>query len=763
MAKITYLAKTVVVLCMAWALLLPLFGGGSWGKSLLSSWATELFPEDAKAGVPVLMLTFPVLIAGTVASLCAVTTTGSSKLQPSRYFSLLSNQRLLLVILVIFPCSVYLFSSINRHLKKMDLTTDHKLADIGNSFGMLATLALAWLLIPATQSRGPITILFGWDPITVVQIFHVWSGRIVVMGAVVHGIFHCLRLGLQSNTILTSYLFPPLGCWRHPQAYNPPVCELGSKGDCTCYEQFRVFTGLVGAIGLLLIGVSSLYRIRRNYFSSFIMLHYILTPLTFLMICIHYNRAIMYASGSLLYYLASCCPIWVEYLGKRMRRQATKLISIEKIDADSTQLHRMCVALTFEASKAAMEQYRPGFYSHLLVPNISQVAHPFTIIQVPKQPQHIRIIFRVSGHFTNALQKALCEDLEVDQSSRASASSLDALPAMYLGGLSGSGALLDQISCHDVCVIVAAGVGITPYLSLFSVLSNGDNPRSDNLDGIVRETASKSMPAKIIVHWICRDGALIDYCRNQYMDIRGENAFSNAGAASIQINIYHTGVGHHTFTYGDFVAQPKQQTSGTYCRDTSSIPGYPFDVSRYRTGSHFRKNFGFPLVFAVLAWGGLWIIWRWYLRQESDAFVGRLATVVVVTFYGLALATLTNVLWYFCAKQQDQGWSRVSTNDDMETDALEMSTYEGTKEEVTSHAALDEDDHQQQELMKVLKMYQGRPNCIEMLEGLQDGIRPALFCCAPSGLTKSLTSGVRRSLMSCSVPDVAIYQESFEI
>jgi hypothetical protein len=99
----------------------------------------------------------------------------------------------------------------------------------------------------------------------------------------------------------------------------------------------------------------------------------------------------------------------------------------------------------------------------------------------------------------------------------------------------------------------------------------------------------------------------------------------------------------------------------------------------------------------------------------------------------------------------------------METDALEMSTYEGTKEEVTSHAALDEDDHQQQELMKVLKIYQGRPNCIEMLEGLQDGIRPALFCCVPSGLTKSLTSGVRRSLMSCSVPDVAIYQESFEI
>jgi predicted ferric reductase len=765
MATITFFGKTVVILCMVWALLLPLFIGGSWGREFFSSWAKALFPEDAKAGVPVLMLTFPILIAGCVASLCTVTTTGSTTWQPSRCFSCLANQWFLLVILVLFPCCVYLFSSLHRHLQKTDLMTDYKLAVIGNSFGMLATLALAWLLIPATQSRGPITILFGWDPIKVVQIFHAWSGWIVVMGSVVHGILHCLRLRLQSNTILMSYLFPPLGCWRHPQSYNPLVCELGGKGDCTCYEQFRVSTGLVGMIGLLLIGVSSLYKIRRKYFSSFIILHYILTPLTFLIICIHYNRAIIYASGSLLYYLASCCPIWVECLGKRMRRQATKLVLIENIDADPTQSHRMCVALTFEASKAAMEQYRPGVYSHLLVPSISQVAHPFTIIQVPKQPQQIRIIFRVSGHFTNALQRALCENLEADHSSRVGVSNLDALPDMYLSGLSGRGILFEQLLRHDICIIVAAGVGITPYLSLFSALSKRYS-HSGTLDGLVRERDSKSMPAKIIFHWICRDDALIKYCRNGYMDIAGiKNAISNSGAASIHINIYHTGVGYETFSTGDSDGESKeQQTSEIQCRDTSSNPGCSFDVSRYRTGSCLRKNLSFAFLFAVLAWGGLVILWRWYLRQESGAFVGRLATVLVVTFYGLAIAALTNVFWYFCVKQGNEGWSRVSTHDDREADGLEMPTYEDTNEEVTSHAALNKVDYQCQEFMQV-KIHQGRPSSTaEMLNGLHDGIRPALFCCAPSALTKSLTNNVRRSLISCSAhDDVAIYQESFEI
>ncbi|KAL3925218.1 MAG: hypothetical protein SGILL_000554 [Bacillariaceae sp.] len=743
------------------------------GKSLFSSWAKHSFLHESKAGVPILMLTFPILIAATISALFAVRIASgeSSRHLTRQYLQCLRNPWFLSTLLVLFPSLVYTVSALHRHLKKSNLTTDKILMEIGNTFGMLAIVAMSWLLIPATKSKGPITKLFHWDPILLVQIFHIWSGRIVVVGGVLHGAFHIVRLGLQSNEILVSYLFPPLACWTQTQEYDPPICETTDKSGCSCYDHFLVFTGLVAGLGLLLIGISSLYQIRRKYFSSFAILHYVLAPLTFVATCIHYNRAILYASGGLLYYLASCYPIWVEWMGKRIRRQSTKIVSIERIDADSTQAHRSCVAVTFEAAKDAIELYRPGVYGHLLVPSISQVAHPFTIIPVPKHPQRIRIIFRVSGNFTRTLQRALCtgvgEDEDQNDTVRPS-NRLDTLPDMFFSGYCGAGTLWEKLMRHDACVIVAAGVGITPYLSLFSALQDDNFSGSD---GLVREAAPSSTPSKIVLHWVCRDEALIEYCRNQYMNSCLDTASASDAAVSIQVNIHHTGTGEESFSDGG-TSDAKRQTPRIHYIDTTSSPGRPFDLSRYESGNGLRENVGYTVVFVVIAWGALWVLWRWYLEQDSDAYMGRLVTVFLVFLYGLVVALFVNVFWHFVAKRRHEGWSQVSMNEedqgfvdeDAEADGLEMPSYkDNSNENGTSRPTLEASDDNETQMMMTLRMHQGRPTHAVLLKSLHDGVRPALFCCAPSGFTTSLTKTVERSRCSCAAPDVAIYKESFEI
>jgi predicted ferric reductase len=658
------------------------------------------------------------------------------------------------------PLLVYVTSSVLRLLNKSGLSTETKLVEVGNVFGMTAVVTLSWLLIPATKSRGPLAVLFGWDPIRVVQIFHVWSGRIVVVGAIVHSFCYSLRLGMQSPQILWSYYLPPWGCWVNPQTYDPPICELSDKHGCSCYKHFQVFTGLVAAIGLILIGISSIHRFRRSFFSSFAIMHHILTPLTFVMICIHYNRAILYASGSLLYYFASCCPVWIEYLWKRLRHQPVKIVSIEKIDADSSQSHRPCVALTLEASISAIQMYRPGVFGHLSVPSISPVAHPFSINYVPKQPHQIRIIFRVSGNFTRALEKSLCRNLlgsgEVAQQPEVPATAI-MLPEVFLQGYCGSGKLMGRMVNHDVSVVVATGIGITPYLSLLSALI-----RNDAIPG--------GRAKKVLLHWICRDEALVRYCRKEYMEPSLE--FSTRGiGVFVEINIYLTGNGRDTIFENENGYNHVTAYTETNA-DATNAYGVPFDHSRYYVGGRMCENTGYCLMFSSLSWGGLWIVWNWYNKQEADTYDRRLATLVMLLLYEILVCLFANFCLCLVSKRRVYGWSQISDIDELdkernianigicEEDSPEMASYRDREAAVRPHASLGVLDKGQHGALEIL-LHDERPNFEQMLEGIHEGQSPALFCCVPPSLAKCLKDRVGNS--ECSCPPVTVYEETFEI
>ena len=182
-----------------------------------------------------------------------------------------------------------------------------------------------------------------------------------------------------------------------------------------------------------------------------------------------------------------------------------------------------------------------------------------------------------------------------------------------------------------------------------------------------------------------------------------------------------------------------------------------------------RKIFGYFVVFAVLAWGGLSVLWRGYGRQQSDAYMERLATVIVVLVYELVVALVTKVLWCICIKRQDETWSRISIHEegfneniDVECNGLELPTYKNTDPPETFEAESDTVGRHPQPVSHVT-VHRGRPTCPELLEGLTDGLQPALFCCVPHSLSRSLEDSVGQRMCTCSSRNVAFYKESFEI
>jgi len=788
----------------------PLLGGGSWGKETFASWASKSIFHD-KAGMPFLMLTFPVLISGSVASLFA----SSNSIHHARHQlkrrqrrlcnvamcriqkRLMDRQTVLLWLILFLPCLVYVIESALRKLT-LGMSVDKALSKSGNIFGLLSVVVLSWMFIPVTQ-RGPLGKLFKWDSIKIIN-FHMWSGRIVIAGGIIHGIEHTIRYALQGGDVFKAFYLPPIGCWRNPQTYVPEICDKAqSDEDCSCYDHFLPTTGMAAVLGLILIGLSSLQKIRRENFATFAMLHYVLAPLTFIAICIHYNKAILYASGSLLYYLASNFPTWIENFWRRRysgQQSNVKIIAVEKLECDNStsNLQRPCIALTMQASESAMRQYFPGAFVYLSAPSISKVSHPFTANRVVGQANQIRIIFRVRGPFTKALESDLfsrlvttaplvidCEDNNSEEFQNQHLSTKyyppKAIPRLYLDGYHGSGMLRSQISSHDICVIVAAGIGITPYLSLLSELisTNHEATYSTVSDGLMiqaTQSTEEKQPKRIILHWICRDKTLIEYCQKEYMDFRNYNydkAKQEGEQYMVKVTIHKTGG-------EDYDAGEKTVTTANTPRndmvDTSRYGGVPFEVSTFSATGNIFDNVRCFITFSVISWGGLMCIWWWFNKQSKNEYIHRIYTLVAITLYGLIVGVLANILWHFFSKRAcENNWSAIaydseSDNSSKDFSDVELSTYKDqahlSRADPVSVVPAEIPLHHSS---MALEISEGRPLIETILEDLEIGESSALFCCVPGNLSIQLRDGINRKSMFDAdgrYRNISIYEESFE-
>jgi len=840
------LAKAVTVACFAWFLTWVLVGSTPRGKDWYGQLASAFFAGDDKGGTPVVAVAFPILISSTVIALVAVRRPEASPSSRTQRYnvcvppqlplflhrgmrflygygnaSFRSDYDVTAFVFIFVPVLAYTLATIYRHLYGQQLSRDDRLMETGNAFGFAALISMGIALLPVAR-HGAFLKLFGWNPAAAIRL-HVWSGRIVVFGTFIHGSFHLYRFKVVAGYgLLQSLSPPPSSCWNSNSDLINDCNEEVS--DCSCYHRSRNLTGILASLGLLIILISSLGFVRRGMYAVFYKIHIVAGPFVLLMTIIHWNRSILYLAGGFLYYLASSIPVLIEqrhsYCSSTNSRQrptqqqqgtnfdtnrGVQILSICRIptvDATSSagegaalrQNERPCISITFAASDAAVSRFRPGQYVKLKLPELSRVvAHPFTVNLVPGASNQIRIIFRSSGPFTKRLANRLL-----------TSASPDRLPSLYLDGYDGPSNRIKQAITHDVVIMVAGGIGITPYLSMLHRLYQHTKGNRRN-----------NTTQKILLHWICRDASLIDYVKTEYFEPLLQQQHSSG--CEVRIVIHNTsssgksdlgdGV-RRVASYSDLhnpqdddVEIIGRRDSGDIESDADTLQvGIPFSPSRFSPVSKasVASNMIFFGPFALTVWPSLTVIWYLYSHvQDAHGVLSRIWAPIAVVLLALAVGIGVNLFPFSetdSAEESDspEQWTPVLQNKPSDEDnALEMSEQAGPSSshsvpDATARVVVENLERTEFEsgdettAISLEELSKGRPSMHQLVSDLDKADRPALFVCGPASLMEDLreTVDARCSLRqlrnqccrcsggccsSCFCSRVAFYEESFEI
>jgi predicted ferric reductase len=783
-SKMKFAARFISFLCFSWVLFYVLYGGTAGGKSFFRSVAHIFFDED-HGSVAIITLAIPILLSGSVCSLLFLREPESPVSRRTvalpyelpnflhrwldRFHRSVRGDKALdgtAFLLIGLPCLVYSISSIHRHLYNQNKSLDDQIMDVGNVFAMVAEITLAIFLIPVAR-HSSILHLVGWSPASAVRL-HIWSGRIVVAGVLIHGAAHMFRWKALAAESLVSMLVPPAGCWTmaNDSTYEP-IC-VDKDTECSCYDHFRNLTGFIAALGLILIGGTSLHSVRRRSYALFYNVHVIAGPMVLLLTILHWNGSMLYMAPSILYYVASSFPVMMESRSACRRQEGVKIAAVEQImeseSADTmgnnSAASRTCMSLTMYASDAAMQQYRSMSYIKLLVPELSAVSHPFSVNTVPGQSNRIIIVFRITGPFTRQLANQLLNG--------SSPSSGIKMPILHADGYYGSPSRVSQVLSHDVVAIVAGGIGITPYLSLLNTVYSKLSHQSH-----LYQTRA------VYLHWICRDESLIDYITREYFDPLLQKT-NDAAGFQIRIIIHRTAMvaSETKRVYPPLADMESQNPSGDRQLVSESIQenslgsgGVPFTPSRFAPGSKksYIGNLPSFLSFSAIAWIGLVVVWYFYINVQSKKEVfSRVWSPIFIVVLGVLVAVAVNVSsrygWDGSDAPMRKEWSAVelrdlsNRGDDMaeDIDGLGLDRGNGSTEVSGIRTVTIEEK-------------EGRPTVHELLNSLDEAKQPGLFACGPALLMQKLRATTKERCLvrcrQCSSGDsqISLYEEAFEI
>jgi predicted ferric reductase len=738
----------------------PLFGGSRAGKDFLSDFVSNPI-LDPKGGIVLVMLVFPLLLAGSICSLLVTRERGtgrrsrplvvSSRLPKwlqrtyQRIFSRNGdgNFDFYTVVFIMIPCIVYSVSSIFRHLnnreiaissfpqhfQKMDYVASESTKVISNALGVMVMIAMTFFLVPVSK-HGPILKLFCWSHARAVRL-HIWCGRLIVIGSLFHGLLHLLRWKYLLGEKVNSFLLPPRQCWISDKEFVPQ-CK-NPETECTCYSHFLYLTGVLACLALIVILVTSSNWVRRKFYSVFYISHLLVAPLFILVILLHYNRGILYVAPSVLYYLASSLPVFKE---RQLNRAGTNIVSVDHLACGSSK----CVSLTIEASNDAMAAYRPGMYAQLAAPSISKVSHPFTINKVPGKDNQLRFIFRSIGSFTNELTNRL-ED--------------DELPAIHIDGFHGCPVRVEKLLQHDVVVLVAGGIGITPFLSLLSEVIAFAS---------VADTQEAPLETrKVILHWMCRDAALVNYVRNEYFEplLKAQSDFTRC---QVDIIIHQT-QGQLDAAQSESGSPARRHFHSEKSKDAPvKSHKQPLTLSRFSPGASLADNLNTFITHTIISWVGLAVAWFLYsdVQSEEQIWQRSLAPVAI-----LVLSYVVSILSTrrFGSTQSKDTLPKASILEKA-TESNEKTQLLARVESMSSTDCYSFDEESPNEIT-LHTMNTGRPDIRVFLDDLDGSRHPGVFACGPPALTKEIKdiaeekSCLRAEYEDGQSPFVTIYDEVF--
>ena len=232
------------------------------------------------------------------------------------------------------------------------------------------------------------------------------------------------------------------------------------------------FSGSIGLILALLIGLTSLGIIRRKMFEIFYKFHWILFVSLTIACLIHGAGSIMFGVvGFIIDYLFRLYSIFY------------KPVSIKNVEL----LNGNVIKIKFDKKDF---EYEAGQYVFICIPSISlSEFHPFSISSSPYDNDCVQIHIRVLGDWTKKLQTLVEKHQEVEL--------YDWKKLLcYMEGPYGQ--LQIQLEKYSELVMISGGIGITPLQSIFNELLYNI---SNNIDG--------NHLKKIHFIWVVRDPSMI--------------------------------------------------------------------------------------------------------------------------------------------------------------------------------------------------------------------------------------------------------------
>jgi len=414
------------------------------------------------------------------------------------------------------------------------------------------------------------------------------------------------------------------------------------------------------------------------------------------------------------------------------------------------------------------------------------------------------------GAFTRQLGRELNAAMETaNNNDTAAAAASDAslpitFPAIYLDGFHGSPNRIQQAFQHDVVVLVAGGIGITPYLSLLpNLLQQASNTHNHH----------HYLLKKVVLHWNCRDPALISYVKREYLDpllLLATELNHGDSTTRFRIIIHNTARGSNnlpstlgdsgsTRSYSDMENPQEDNThhdeqhSSLYSIPTQHQTGTPFSPSRFGSKSTIRGNAASFLSFFLTASGGLaGILYCYFHWQSKTTTLPRLGGPVIVVVWSAAVAWFVHyfVLWDrddACAPAEFEPIVASMDKEDIDADNNDDEDYtESTVElgEVTSlslrspahdepvdgvHQSSLSNDKDNDDVV-TLEERPGRASVHQFLNSLEQARRPGLFVCGPAPLLQKLRAATHERcllrLQRCATagePPIAVYEETFEL
>lgn len=486
----------------------------------------------------------------------------------------------------------------------------------------------------------------------------------------------------------------------------------------------------------ILFCASSLYSMAEPVLSSF-RVHIIAGPCFIVMATLHYKRTILYLCPSILYYASTTIPTYIQnWMKHRYSHKGTRIVTVTRISCPSLQNPNAAVwDIVFEASDKAFQQYRPGQNIYLHVPHVSLVKHPFTANRVPGSQNHLRLLIRETGPFTFQIGNCLNISLErrnsirlvTEQDDEAQSLPHASILSMYISGFHGISCRRQQLCSHDNVIIIAGGIGITPYLSLlFEIV---DQQAS---------LASTSVLKSLKLHWICRDISLIRYIEEQYFSkmLASSHPSDDKPSFSLEIVVHHTGTETSPSVSNAIAFSP--ETSSQYYTVASPMAPCYFSLGIHQ---HVSQNVFYLMVFASIYSVGLWMVWLLFGKvQSKEAMASRMLPLIAVCASSVGLAI---VFVHF------SGENKMCCK-------LPMSS----SNEVCNYATVTENDptSSPETLATYKEQSTGRPDVHDLLISLQTSRNPAVFVSGP----KQLMDQVRHSAKSCNC-SCEVYEELFEL